>query len=307
MSVHYMCRSYLFLLFAALIVLMSGCKKKEEMGRPTAPSVSRSDVAPAKAPAAAPVESSKALQEAGVPQKNKRKIILSHELALEVKSIADTVETLTQLADASGGYVFKSTRSSRDKRTYIGEIGIRVPAGKSSGILTTIRKMGRIDRENSTADDITEEYVDLDARLKNAQATEIRLKELYQRAGKISDVLVVEKELTRVRGEIEVFMARKRNWDLQTEMVTINLNLYESGASLPSSGRFWGPIRSGFGDGVEGFAKSLQGLIIFLGLALPWALGGGVLFFLMKKWKQRKSAANTVAVTVQEDRSEKEE
>jgi hypothetical protein len=265
-----------YLLLACLIlscVAASACKKKEE--------------APASAPAAPAAESPEPVQGGAPAQQAKRKIILSYELTLEVESLSSSVEAITRLAESCGGYVFESSRSSLDKKSFSGEIGIRVPSAKSSGVLSGLRKLGRVEQENSTAEDISEQYVDLEARLKNAQASEARLKQMYQRAGDIEDVLEVEKELTRVRGDIESFMAKKRNWDILTEMVTIKISLREPSASLPSSHRFWRPVVSAFGEALEGISASLHALIIIVGFLLPWLVVLSPLLYFVVRRKRR--------------------
>jgi len=266
-----------YLLLACLIlscVTVSACKKKAEE--------------PVSAPAAAPTAESPAPDGAAPAQQTKRKIIQSHELTLEVESLSSTVEAITKLTESCGGYVFESSRSSLDKKSFSGEIGIRVPSAKSSGVLSGIRKLGRVEQENSTAEDISEQYVDLEARLKNAQASEARLKQMYQRAGDIEDVLTVEKELTRVRGDIESFMAKKRNWDILTEMVTIKISLREPSASLPSSHRFWRPVGSAFGEALEGISGSLHALIVIVGFLLPWLVILGPIFYFVARRKRNK-------------------
>ena len=97
---------------------------------------------------------------------------------------------------------------------------MRVPPGKMAGLLEKLRVLGTVTSENSTGEDITDEYVDLEARLKTMKASEARLLELLQRqTRKLADVLAVEKELTRVRGDIEAYEARRRNWDILTTLV----------------------------------------------------------------------------------------
>ena len=247
--------------------MLFACKKKEEAPAP-APVLGRtSEAVPAAAPAA---ESPEPEQGAASAQRAKRKIILSHELTLEVQSLSRAVDQITKLTESCGGYVFNSTRSSQDQKSFAVELGIRVPSGKSGAVLGSLRKLGRVEEESSTADDISDEYVDLEARLKNARASEERLKQMYQRAGTIKDILEVEKELTRVRGDIEAFMAKKRNWDILTEMVTIKITLREPSASLPTAHSFWRPVGTAFGEALEGVAASLRTLIVVTGFLLPW-------------------------------------
>jgi len=285
----------LFILVLVSLTTLLSCKKKEEAPAPasgqfdlrkskTKDAVSASAPAPAQSesePAAAPAETAQ--------QDSKRKVIMSHALGLEVKSLSAALQSLTKLAESNGGYVYESTRTSYDRNSYAGTIGIRVPVGKTSGVLGAVRSLGRVESESSSAEDITDDYVDMEARLKNAQASEARLKEMYQRAGTVKDVLEVEKELTRVRGDIEAFMAKKRNWDILVDMATIEVNLHEPSAAMPAAHNFWGPIRSAFGSSLEGFANSLRALIIFIGVIAPWLVIVGPAYYLgVRQIKRRR-------------------
>jgi hypothetical protein len=170
----------------------------------------------------------------------------------------------------------------------LGEVGLRVPAGKAGGVLTNIRGLGRVEGENSTAEDITEGYVDLEARLKNAKSSEARISELFRQAGKIADVLEVEKELTRVRGDIEAFEAKKKNWDILTEMVTIEVQLNVSSSGFPSFARLWKPIKTAGGTAAESFVDSMAFLVIFLCAAIPWVALFWPLYLYVKKRRKLK-------------------
>jgi len=283
-------------LFVCLVLLsvtmVFGCKKKAEEPAPATP-----------AAAPAPEASAEQNKMAAPAQQSKRKIILSHDLTLEVTSLSSTVEAITKLAESSGGYVFSSSRSSKDRKSFSGEIGVRIPSGKSSAVLSSIRALGRVEQESSTADDITDEYVDLEARLKNAQASEERLKQMYQRAGDIEDVLEVEKELTRVRGDIEAFMAKKRNWDVLTEMVTIKISLCEP-STLPSSHRFWGPVGSAFGEALEGVSASLHAVIVIFGFLLPWlVILSPFVYFVVRRKRRMKSGKSEESENQRESES----
>jgi hypothetical protein len=290
---------FMTLLLLFMIILLS-CKSKEERSSYSSDRVASTIKSKNAAPAPAPAESTKSeaapqaeAYKEGDQQDKKRKVIMSHALSLEVKSFSAALESLTKLTESSGGYVFQSSRTSYDKSAYSGTVGIRVPSGKTSGVLKAIRGLGRVESENSNAEDITDDYVDMEARLKNAQASEARLKEMYQRAGTVKDVLAVEKELTRVRGDIEAFMAKKRNWDLLVEMVTIEITLHEPSAAMPAGHRFWEPIRSAFGQSLESFADSLRALIIFIGVIAPWLViivpGCYLLIRLIRNRRERKN------------------
>lgn len=269
-------RVVILLSFIVIALCLISCKKKEEAPAPASiPSADRSSLATGgnKGEAA--------------PQEKKRKVILNHSINLEVKEFKVALESLTKLAESSGGYIFKSNSNSKDKKSQWGEVGIRVPANRAGSTLTSIRTLGNVTSENSTAEDITEGYVDLEARLKNAKASEARLLELNRKAGELSDVLEIEKEVTRVRGDIEAFEAKRKNWDLLTEMVTIEISIREESGGFPSFNRIWGLTKNGFGSAVERLFDSFAFLIVFLGAVLPWVAVFGPLTYLFMRYRRK--------------------
>jgi len=274
-------RSVFFGIATAVLVLgLLSCKKKEEAPAPV------SAPAPEKTQPQADSETARE-QGAEVPAR-KRKIIINHEISLEVKYFPAALEAITRLAETSGGYVVKSTHSGDNDGDSGGYVSLRVPTGSASGVMKAIRGLGRVENESSTAQDITDEYVDLEARLANARASEARLMELFRRAGKLDDVLAVEKELTRVRGDIESYQAKKKNWDILTEMVTIEVHLDSSSAGFPSGHRFWGSIKGAFGKSVVLIADSFHSLILFVAVILPWLVVFGPIAYLVVKRRRKK-------------------
>jgi hypothetical protein len=178
-----------------------------------------------------------------------------------------------------------------DGGSAMGQVAMRVPSDRAGGVMKGIRGLGRVESENSTAEDITEEYVDLEARLGNARSSEARLLGLYRQAGKLADVLAVEKELTRVRGDIEAFEAKKKNWDLLTAMVTIDISLREPSSGFPTGHRFWNTIRSAFGQSLGVIADSIHALIVFVAVLLPWLVIIGPIVYLLVNRRRKKKRA----------------
>ena len=105
---------------------------------------------------------------------------------------------------------------------------LRVPSPQLDGAIIELKALGRLDSESQNGEDVTSEYVDLNARLDNSRHTEQRLTDLLQnRTGKLSDVLSVENELARVRGEIESMEAERKTMANQVDFATLNLTLNE--------------------------------------------------------------------------------
>ena len=105
---------------------------------------------------------------------------------------------------------------------------VRVPADQLDATLADMKTLGRVESESQGGQDVTSEYVDLQARLGNSRNTEKRLTELLaQRTGKLSDVLEVEQELDRVRGDIEQMEAQRKNMANQVTFATVNVSISE--------------------------------------------------------------------------------
>lgn len=285
----------IFLIFAiSMLIVSPACKKKEDNGNDSRISFNaESDMAnyrqKDKAAPAAEAEASPATP-------SKRKVIVTHSLSLEVKNLSSAFKSVIDLAAIQGGYTTETSRTRNDDGSYVGSVAMRVPPGSVGGLLEKLRCFGKVISENSTGEDITDEYVDLEARLKNMRASEIRLQELLtRRTQKLADVLAVEKELTRVRGDIESFEAQKKNWGILTTLVTIRVELIELKGAFPALYRIWTPIRTAFGGALEGFAESLHAVIVFMGTILPWAALFGLFVYLyFKMWQKKRLTSKPV-------------
>lgn len=268
-------RTFIYIALFSAMCCLTSCKKKEEAPAPRPSSASPS--------AGGSVAASQGVT---VPQEKKRKVILNYSIYLEVQEFEKAVDSLIKLAESSGGHVLKSNSNSQDKSYKWAQIGIRVPSTKVGNALTTIRGLGTVERENSTAEDITEGYVDLEARIKNAKAAESRLLQLSQKAGKLADVLEIEKEISRVRGEIESFEAKKLNWDVLTEMVTIEVEIHE-GSGSPSLHKLWTTLKATITSTVQGLFDSVAFLMIAVAAILPWAVVFGPLAYLFIRFRRK--------------------
>jgi hypothetical protein len=282
-------RTFIYIALFSAMCCLTSCKKKEEAPAPRPSSASPSAASPHGGSVAAS-------QGVTAPHEKKRKVILNYSIYLEVQEFEKAVDSLIKLAESSGGHVLKNNSNSQDKSYKWAQVGIRVPSTKVGNALTTIRGLGTVERENSTAEDITEGYVDLEARIKNAKVAEARLLQLSQKAGKLADVLEIEKEISRVRGEIESFEAKKQNWDVLTEMVTIEVEVHE-GSGSPSLHKLWTTLKATITSTVQGLFDSVAFLMIAVAAILPWAVVFGPLAYLFirfrRKMLQKSSSTNS--------------
>lgn len=155
-----------------------------------------------------------------------RKVIRTGRIALLVGSYDDARAKLDALVAAAGGYVDSTEVNRRQNAVSDATIVVRAPSDAFGALVPKLRELGEIVSETTNANDITDQYVDIAARVASARTLEKRLLELAtDRAGNIDQVLSVERELARVRGEIEGYEGHLRQWDDQIAMSTLTLSL----------------------------------------------------------------------------------
>jgi hypothetical protein len=204
-----------------------------------------------------------------------RKIIRDAVINIEVAAPAEGQRKLTSIAEAHGGFVVTSEskqqeNAARDSAPVeIVAVTLRVPATHFDATLAEIRAVGtRILAEKTTSKDVTEEFIDLDARLRTQRALETQFLEIMKRADKISDALEVHRQLAGVRTEIERVEGRRRFLENQAALSTINITLQPPAPLIgANTSGFFYSLKHAFGDGVDIAAQITLGIISF-GIAL---------------------------------------
>ncbi len=155
-------------------------------------------------------------------------IVRSADMSLVVNDVAATLNQIAGLAENIGGYVVSSQRWRDDDRL-AGAITIRVPADDFGDIMGALRDLAvDVTNENTSARDVTEEYVDLTAGLKNLEATEEQYLRLMEKAEKVEDILSVQRELSKTRGEIERTKGRMQYLERTSATSLIDVRLSEA-------------------------------------------------------------------------------
>ena len=158
---------------------------------------------------------------------------------MQVENVGGSFEEVSRVATSVGGFVASSSFSYHDE-DQIASVTIRVPAESYQSVLASLRNLGvKIDAENSNAHDVTEEYTDLQSRLRTLEATETQLLTLLARAETITDILTVQDRLNITRGEIEQVKGRIQLLDDLTSLATITVHLRPvaaAGSSEPGEG-----------------------------------------------------------------------
>ncbi len=213
-----------------------------------------------------------------------RKVITTSNIRLEIKELEDILDTIVGIAHKYDGFVSNSYVNAYDEYK-TGSITIRVPSVKHDVAVKEITDLGKVKSKSTSGRDVTEEYIDLEARLRNLNREEERLLEILKKAEDVKDFLDVERELARVRGEIEILTGRKKYLDDRIEYSTIVVELREPEPVTYS----WG-IRETLSSAIEGFFATITSLIILFGYLLPIGI---VLAVVIKIKRHRGSKGDT--------------
>jgi len=194
-----------------------------------------------------------------------RKIIRNCNVTIEVASPGDSQRKVSSIAESHGGFVVTSEMSQqalqdKSKPQMTVSLVVRVPASQFDQVLQEIFALGTRIQDKTTGEDVTEEFIDLEARIRNQKALEAQFLDIMKRAGKIDDALEVQRQIAEVRTEIEKLEGRKRFLENQSALSTINVTL-QTPTSIVNTAGFSYNVRSAFGDGVDVAAAIVPFLI----------------------------------------------
>ena len=197
-----------------------------------------------------------------------RKIVKTGSMTLEVGDIAKTMDKIADMADELNGYVVSSYKYEYERKV-LGRITIRVPSEKFEESFARLRQLAiAVPYETTTAKDVTEDYVDLEAQLSNLQATEAQYLVLMEKTENVEEMLMVQRELSKVRGQIEQIEGRMKYLEQTSETSLIEVDLQETkGLTEPwsASAALQSAVR-----GLTTFGRWLATVLIWLGI-FCWA------------------------------------
>jgi Domain of unknown function (DUF4349)/Putative zinc-finger len=174
--------------------------------------------------------------ETPAPELANRKLIRNATVELEIASFDDAVQKITALATEERGYVATTSSEKQANGKLRGEVIVKVLPENLDRFLQKIRGFGELKNQTLGTEDVTKAYFDTDARLKNARVMEQRLIEMLKtKTGKVSDLLQVEKELGRVREDIEKLQGELKYWDSQVLFATVTISLAEKDMEEPAA------------------------------------------------------------------------
>lgn len=205
-----------------------------------------------------------------------RKIIRNAELTLEAAAPEESQQKINAIAESKGGFVVESQQSSSDvkaTRRDVVTMTVRVPATKFNETLEEIRKTAAsVIVETVKGEDVTEEFIDIEARLKTERALEQQFLEIMKQAKSVQDALNVQRELATVRGGIEKIEGRKRFLENQASLSTIKIRLQTPTAFSANSSGFFHQLGQAFGKGFDVALNFILGVVTFVIAILPFLL-----------------------------------
>lgn len=255
---------------------------KDAAGRPSA--ANRAAVSQPNSPPAAVTS----------PDAFMRSVIRTARLTVEVDRYDAGARRLLDIAEGAGGFIADSSYGEDDGRPR-GEFTLRVPAGRFAAAIKDVEAMGTVRQRQISAQDVTEEYVDLQARQRNLERHEQQLLTFMDRATKVPDLLAVEQELSRVRGQIEQITGRLRYLAHNVEMASITVVLSEH----PKKGHagLWdfdgtlAKMQGAFLATVQQIFAAAERVLVLASTLLPVGALAGVVWAVFRRTRQSKAGA----------------
>jgi len=208
-----------------------------------------------------------------------------------VKDFGPVEATVKAIALRHNGYIASLNTASPQDAARTLSATLQIPSAQLESAIAELKQLGRVDQETQSGEEVTKEFTDRAARLKNARATEQRLLDvLREHTGKVKDILEAEQEIARVRGEIEQMEADQRALQTRIDFATVQLSVQEEyKASLqsapPSTAR---RLRNAAVEGYRSLVESVIGIGVFALQAVPILLLWGIILFLPARWMWKR-------------------
>ncbi len=218
-------------------------------------------------------------------------IIRTGQAGVEIDSLEIAVAQVRALAQRVGGFIANTQMQLGQEQFRSAMLEIKVPAARFDELLAGLQPLGKVEFVNVSAQDVGEEFTDVSARVANGRKLEGRLIELLAtRTGKLSDVLEIERELARVREEIERMEGRLRYLKAHAATSTLSLTVHEKSPIVGDQGS-GGVLGEAFAQAWRNFINFVAGLIASLGVLVPaGVLVVAALVVLRKLWRARHAA-----------------
>ena len=240
-----------------------------------------------------------------------RKIIRNADLTMEVASTTDTQQKITSIAETHGGFVVASEAKQRDgqepaQRTLDIKLVVRIPEAQFGAAYNLIRGLAKnVTEDKITGQDVTEEFIDLEARIKTQKALELQFLEIMKQARKVEDAMEVQRQIAEVRTEIEKLEGRRRFLENRSSLstITVNITTPKPMVVVPTTG-FRHSVSDAIAEGIDVASAILLFFVRFAIVMIPVGvlvlLPMGLLFrYFIRRTKRMRLAAALSATAAQ--------
>ena len=223
-------------------------------------------------------------------QTDAAKIIYTANLSLESKDYDAAVAALNTALSDTDGYMESSNESTYNGSSRSLSLTLRVPQDSYQSFLTAAAQAGNLVSKSEQADDVTSQYIDLEARISNLTAQRTRLQELQASAETLSDLLDIESSLSDVQYQLESYQSQLDWYAQQVAYCTVYVSLEEVKEYTPAEESFGERLAASFRNGWTNFVAGLQQLVVWVLLVWPLLLVLAVLAVGILLWRRRKTS-----------------
>lgn len=269
-------RPYLAMIVAAILLLTgcgSGSSAKNASRAQSVGAAPAADMASAEqgyAPPTAGMEADPVGETASAVPAD-RKEILNAEVEMRVEDAEEALAQLSQATQAAGGYVQETSQSGTRESGIRIRLTLRVPAEKYRSVVDLLPSLGEVQERREWSEDVTAEYVDLEARIATKEAHLAQLQKLYAQTGTISEMIQLEQEISRVTADLESMKGRYRVLSSQVALSTVKVSLYEPGVPMPAPAprNVWERMKVGFITSWNSVISALANLAVLAAMLVP--------------------------------------
>ncbi|QDQ14264.1 DUF4349 domain-containing protein [Streptomyces spectabilis] len=218
-------------------------------------------------------------------------IIRTASLTVRVRDVPKALDRARSAASQANGLVGDETTDRDGHGRERSRVVLRVPQERYTQVLSDLEGTGKLVSRTAKAEDVTEEVVDVESRIRTQRASVARVRELMDKATKISDIVSLEGELSTRQADLEALLARQASLKDRTALATITLTLTESPAGRGDDGDDDPTVVDALAGGWGAFLTMLRWAAVALGAALPFVVGAALLGAAWLRWGRGRAAA----------------
>ncbi|SOD69034.1 protein of unknown function [Streptomyces sp. 1222.2] len=218
-------------------------------------------------------------------------IIRTATLTVRVKDVPKALDEARTAVETAGGFVGSesTTRDGKDRERT--RVVLRVPSEKYEQVLGELEGTGKLIERKTKAEDVTDQVVDVESRIRTQRASVARIRELMDRAGKLSDVVTLEGELSSRQADLESLLGRQKSLKDRTSLATITLSLSETAVKKAAKADDEPGFLDALAGGWNAFVAVFRWLAMALAAILPFAVATAVLVFLWLRFTRARRPA----------------